>query len=392
MKYLRPVTENLVKDINNIPLLHVINGPRQVGKSTAAQQIAELLQCKLHYATADSPAPFDPSWIEAQWGIALKYAKEENTLLVLDEIQKISGWSESVKKLWDENVNKKLNLKIIILGSASILIQQGLSESLAGRFLLHRFTHWSFKECNEAFGWDLSKWLTFGGYPGSSELISDANLWRRYVNDSLIETVISRDVLQLQTVQKPALLKNLFGLATSFPSQILSYNKMLGQLQDAGNTTTLAHYLKLLESAYLISGIELFSKGTIKRKGSSPKLILWNNALITAPNSFDLARIESEPAIWGRLVENAVGAYFLNNLQGSNWRVHYWNNGKDEVDFVLSNPKSICAFEVKSGRVGKVSGLNNFKQKFSKARLFIIGTGGIALEDFFTKPVTTWLE
>jgi predicted AAA+ superfamily ATPase len=246
--------------------------------------------------------------------------------------------------------------------------------------------YWSFEECQKAFGWDLNQWLFFGGYPGASPLIDNEVLWKNYINDSLIETVLARDVMQLQTVSKPILLRNLFGFATAFPAQIFSYNKMLGQLTDAGNTTTLATYLKLLESAFLVSGLEKFSRGKVRQRGSSPKLILWNNALVNAFDSRSYKQMLADPVWRGRLVENAVGAHFLNSLTSSNQSLTYWRDGNDEVDFVLTIGQNIWAIEVKSGLPGKKTGLTAFKKAYPKAKSFLIGSHGIPLEEFFSQP------
>jgi predicted AAA+ superfamily ATPase len=252
--------------------------------------------------------------------------------------------------------------------------------------MLHRFSHWSAEECSKAVGWDLEEWFYFGGYPGAAPFVKKVDSWKSYVLDSLIETVISRDVLQLQTVTKPALLRQLFALAATYPAQIFSYNKMLGQLSDSGNTTTLAHYLNLLETAFLISGLELFSKGKPRKRGSSPKLVLWNNALINAPSLKSFKQMQEDRAWRGRLVENAVGAKLISDLQGKAWSVSYWREGEAEVDYVLAHGATTIGIEVKSGRAGKLSGMNAFKKAYPKARLLIIGDGGIPLEEFFLQP------
>jgi len=286
------------------------------------------------------------------------------------------------QRLWDEDRRRGSALHVLLLGSSSLLIQKGLTESLAGRFFLHRCPHWSWPECKAAFGWDLERWLFFGGYPGAAPLIDRPDEWKRYIVDALIETVLSRDVMQLQTVAKPALLRHLFALSASYPAQVFSYNKMLGQLQDAGNTTTLAHYLRLLETAFLISGVEAFSAGQLRKRGSSPKLVVWNQALINtlSPRSYREARLD--PAWWGRLVENAVGAHLLNHLQGLDRSLSYWRQGNAEVDFVMARGASLWALEVKSGRTGRLPGLQRFRSLYPKAQALVVGSDGIPLEEF----------
>ncbi len=366
-----------------MPVFQVITGPRQVGKTTAANQIIEKFPYASIYASADAPTQVGPEWIDSQWLLAEKKAEATNkpVLLVLDEVQKATQWSEAVKAKWDQ---RRHDIRLLILGSSALLIQKGLTESLAGRFFLNRFTHWSFDECAEAFGWNLHEWLYFGGYPGAAVFKEDPIQWKQYINDSLVETVLSKDVLQLHPITKPALMRNLFGLATTFPSQVLSYNKMLGQLQEAGNTTTLAHYLDILSTAFLASGLELFSKGHIRKRGSSPKLILWNNALINGISLRDYDQTCSDSSLWGRIVENAVGAHLLNKLSGSSVSITYWRKGNDEVDFVLNAGEQVVALEVKSGRPGRVSGLDVFRKQYPEADAVIIGANGISLEEFFS--------
>lgn len=365
-----------------MPVFQVITGPRQVGKTTAAEQIMEMFPHESIYASADSPTQVGPEWIDSQWVLAERKAASTGkpVLLVLDEVQKARQWSEAIKARWDQ---KKHDIRLLVLGSSALLIQKGLTESLAGRFFLNRFSHWSYDECAEAFGWSLEEWIYFGGYPGTSIFKEDVSQWKQYVNDSLIETVLSKDVLQLHPINKPALLRNLFGLATTFPAQILSYNKMLGQLQDAGNTTTLAHYLTVLDAAYLISGLELFSRGSVRKRGSSPKLVLWNNALINGISLKNYEETVTDSTLWGHLVENAVGAHLLNRLCGHSVSVTYWRRGNDEVDYVLNAGEQLAALEIKSGRPGRVSGLSAFRETYPDAKTFIIGANGIPLEDFF---------
>ena len=366
--------------------LQIVIGPRQVGKTTAARQAAARSECPCHYASADEALPPGPEWIEAQWNAALRLAAhcEAPAWLILDEIQKVRGWSEEVKRLWDADTTEKI--QPLLLGSSALLLQKGLSESLAGRFFLHRCSHWSWPEMRDAFGWDLETWLVFGGYPGAANYIGDPELWMRYISDSLIDTTLSRDILQLETVAKPALLRHLFGLAAHYPSQVLSFNKMLGQLVDAGNTTTLSHYLQLLGQAFLITGLSAYSGGEVRRRASSPKLIVQNNALVTASNPRAFAMKNTDAAWRGRLVENAVGAVLLQEYTSSTTSLYYWRDGMLEADFVLADGPQLFGIEVKSGRPDKISGLAAFKKKYPKANPLIIGSSGIRLETFFENP------
>jgi hypothetical protein len=370
-----------------MPFLHIITGPRQTGKTTAARQVAEGWAGEVHVAAADTALPPGPEWVRAQWEIAdLKRRNGRKVLLILDEVQKVRGWSESVKALWDRDAGKKPVLRVILLGSSALLVQKGLSESLAGRFMPYRCGHWGWGEMRGAFGWGLEDWLFFGGYPGAARLKGDPDAWARYVSESLVETVLARDVLQMSTVAKPALLRHLFALTAAFPAQILSYNKMLGQLQDAGNTTTLAHYLRLLEAAFLVSGLERFTGGKGQKRGSSPKLVAWNNALVNALRGDAPAMAREDRAWRGRLIENAAGAHLLNGLEQSRYRLFYWRQGDLEVDYVLKTPKDLWAIEIKSGRAGKAEGIAQFLRLHPQARPLIVGPGGLALEEFFMTP------
>jgi len=373
--------------------LHIITGPRQVGKSTAANQIADSWEGEVVSSTADSPIPPGPQWIEQHWLRAFSKAQGgTKTLLILDEIQKVTGWSEVIKRLWDQAKLTDPPLYVLLLGSSSLLLSKGMTESLTGRFLKYSMSHWSFKEMNQAFGFDLPSYIYFGGYPGSVELISNESVWKQYILNSLIETVLTKDVLQMQVVTKPALLRHLFFLSMSYPAHILSYNKMLGQLQDAGNTTTLAHYLKILESAFLVSGLERYHGNKNMKRGSSPKLIAWNNALVTSLSEHSFENAMNDPELWGWLVENAVGGYLMNNLPSGKYSIRYWREKNNEVDFVVSSAKKTWAIEVKSNRVKKVGGLKKFCENYSNVTPVIIGGTGIPLEKFFMDPVLSVFE
>lgn len=375
------------------PVIHAMIGPRQVGKTTLARQIETSIDFPSLYATADSPVPLDAAWIETQWRRAAAMAAEsaKPVLLILDEVQKVRGWSETLKLLWDSRAGGP-EIRVLVLGSSALLMQEGLSESLAGRFFLHRCTHWGFAECHEAFGWSLEQWVYFGGYPGAAVFAEDEPSWKRYITDSLIETVLARDVLQMSKVTKPVLLRHLFALAATLPAQNLSYTKMLGQLQDAGNTTTLAHYLKLLESAFLASGLELFSRGVQRKRGSSPKLILWNNALINALSTHTFKEALADTIWWGRLVENAVGAHLCNILASMEYSLTYWREGNHEVDFVVAKGREAWAIEVKSGRSGKTAGLSRFRNRYPEAQALLVGAQGIPLVEFFSTDPRQWFR
>jgi predicted AAA+ superfamily ATPase len=371
--------------------IQVLSGPRQTGKTTLAQQAMTGIKISSHYATADEPTLKDRIWIEQQWEVARMKTKsggrKKKALLILDEIQKITGWSETVKRLWDEDSANKLPLYVIVLGSSALLVQSGLTESLAGRFEVIPITHWSFTEMQKAFGWNVDQYIFFGGYPGAAELIQDEPRWSNYIRDALIETTISRDILLMTRVDKPALLRRLFQLGCNYSGQVLSYQKMLGQLQDAGNTTTLAHYLDLLQSAGILTGLSKYAGQRVRQRASSPKLLVLNTALMSASGSVKMKEAKHEPDQWGRWVESAVGSSLANRIIGKNIELFYWSSRNREVDFVLSRKNELVAIEVKSGRnKGTFPGVEAFSKEFKVKRKLLVGPQGIALDEFLLIP------
>jgi uncharacterized protein len=374
--------------------LHVVAGARQVGKTTLVDQVIGALAWPTVYASADEPALHDTSWLSAQWERGrLAAAASGDAVLALDEVQKVTGWSETVKRLWDEDTRAKSRLRVILLGSSPLLMQQGLTESLAGRFEVLHVPHWSYAEMREAFGFSLEQYVYFGAYPGAASLISDPERWRRYLLDSLIETTISRDVLLMTRVDKPALLRRLFELGCAYSGQVLSYTKMLGQLQDAGNTTTLAHYLELLSAAGMLTGLSKYSGKAVRQRGSSPKLQVLNTALMTAQSGLSMEEARADREFRGRLIESAVGAHLANAAAGGTCDLFYWRERNREVDFVLRKGKTVVAIEVKSGRPPQAfPGLAAFGDAFGARRTLIVGEGGIPLEEFLSRPVEYWLQ
>jgi len=392
--YQRPYAALLARRLSEPRrFIQVVAGPRQVGKTTLVQQVIERQRVPVIFASADEPTLRGPEWIPQQWEAARLALGRRGAILVLDEVQKAAGWAESVKRLWDEDTRKKRPLKVVLLGSAPLLIQRGLSESLAGRFEVLRLPHWSLKEMRAAFGFSLERYLFFGGYPGAAPLAGDSDRWARYIRDSLIETTIGRDVLLLTRVDKPALLRRLFELGCHYSGQILSYTKMLGRLQDAGNTTTLAHYLDLLGAAGMLTGFSKYAGQTVRRRGSSPKLQVMNTALMTAQSGLTPDEARTNQDFWGRLIESAVGAYLANAAATGVCQVFYWRERDREVDFVVKAGRSLVAIEVKSGRVrGSFPGMAAFVKSFKPRRTLLVGGDGIPLEEFLLKPVEHWLK
>jgi hypothetical protein len=398
----RPVLDQLLGRLREPRrFLQVLAGPRQTGKTTLARQALEEIGVPGHYASADEPAPRDRSWVAQQWDLArLRAAARQAAgargrgaaLLVLDEVQKVPEWSGVVKRLWDEDTARRVPLKVVLLGSAPLLVQRGLAESLAGRFELVPVTHWSFPEMRDAFGLDVDHFVFFGGYPGAAPLLDSYDRWSRYILDSLIETTVARDVLLMTRVDKPALLRQLFHLGCAYSGQILSFQKMLGQLHDAGNTVTLAHYLELLSGAGMLTGLPKYAGRQLRQRGSSPKLQVLNAALATAQAGIPFEAAREDREHWGRLVESAVGAHLVNTARGTAVEVSYWRERGREVDFVLRAGRKVVALEVKSGRrPTSLPGLDAFTAAFSPTRRLLVGGGGIPVAEFLAQPATYWV-
>ena len=381
--YRRPIFEAALARLREPRrFLQVLAGPRQVGKTTLARQLVDAIGLPSHVATADEPTLRDRAWLLQQWEAGRDLARgRSGAVLVVDEIQKVPGWSETIKRLWDEDTAARRPLRVLLLGSAPLLVQRGLSDSLAGRFELVRIWHWSYAEMRDAFGWDVDRYVYFGGYPGAAPLIGDEERWGAYIRDSLIETTLSRDILLLSRIDKPALLRQLFGMACDLSGQIVSYQKLVGQLQDAGNTTTLAHYLELLAGAGMVAGLQKYSGSRVRQRGSSPKLLALNTALISATTGTGFARTRADHERWGRLVESAVGAH----LYRPDRPLFYWRERDREVDYVVRGTDGMIALEVASGRrKGTLPGIAAFMKTHRRVRPLLIGAEGIPLERFLT--------
>ena len=365
--------------------IQVITGPRQVGKTTLVTQLVGKMKTGHIFISADSVAATNSTWLAQQWEAArikMNQGGDEGFLLVIDEIQKIDNWSELVKMLWDADTRNKKNLKVILLGSSRLLLQQGLTESLAGRFEITYMGHWSFDEMRQAFAWNANQYVWFGGYPGSADLINDEKRWKAYVQYSLIETSISKDILMLTRVDKPALMKRLFELGCTYSGQILSFTKIMGQLTDVGNTTTLSHYLNLLNTAGLLAGIEKYAKDIIRKRSSSPKFQVHNTALISAQRAELFGEVVKKPDDWGRLVESAIGAHLINYSHTEGFGLHYWRERNDEVDFVIEQKGKVIGIEVKSGATQGLGGMKAFQKQVKPYKVLLVGNSGIPWQDF----------
>ena len=365
--------------------IQVLMGPRQVGKTTMMKQLTEEVKTDTISVSADGVINSNWLWIQQIWEnarIHLKNTVNNELILIIDEIQKLDNWSEIVKEQWDFDTKENNNIKVILLGSSRLMIQKGLTESLAGRFEATYVGHWSFSEMEEAFGWNVNQYIYYGAYPGAASLIHQEERWKNYIKDALIETSISKDILMMTRVDKPAVLKRLFELGCLYSGQILAYTKLLGELQDAGNTTTLSHYLTLLSDSGLLGATEKYAGNVIRKRASKPKFQVFNNALLTAQDDLTYEKALSDTKIWGRLAESAIGAHLLNNAITNNYTVYYWREKNDEVDFILERKKNLIALEVKTGRKSENKGMRVFAETFKPKKVLLIGTSGIGIETF----------
>lgn len=390
----RTITHTLIKRLSEKrKFIQIILGPRQVGKSTAIRQAIEELSYPSVYALADLPVPPGHAFIAQNWNEARKQAEGgKKILLVLDEIQKIEGWSNVVKKFWDEDSHEGRPIQVVLLGSSALMIQKKLPESLAGRFEIIRFPHWFYTECRKAFGCHLEDYLFYGGYPGGYELMDDEIRWKQFVTDSLIETALTRDIMFLVDIQKPVLLRKLLYLGCEYGGQILSYGKILGDLSDVGSKLTLMNYQRYLESAFLIGGLQAWKGSGILRQKSMPKWLPLNTALMTALSAKSKKEMMSDKVIYGRLVEVAVGAYLYNQALINRSEVYYWREENNEVDFVVRYREKLLGIEVKTGFEYGTKAFDAFQKKYPKARVLLVGEYGVSVEKFLSTPIETYFS
>ena len=375
--------------------IQVISGPRQVGKSTLVKQVLQETKIPYMLVSADNVDHVNTAWIGEIWNTArarMKVAQHNEYLLVIDEVHKIDNWSEAVKKEWDEDTFNDLNMKVVILGSSRLLLKDGLTESLAGRFELIRMPHWSYLEMHEAFNMDVDHYIYYGGYPGGAMYISKEHRWSRYIKDSIVTPAIEKDVLRTKVVYKPALMKQLFELGCAYSSKEISLNKMLGQLQDAGNVTTLAGYLTTLNESRLLCGLQKYASDNARKYNSVPKLMVYNTALFSVQSGMTFNNAYTTPKLWGRWVESAVGAHLLNQADEYDYKLYYWRVKDDEVDFIIEFDKRCIAIEVKSGRRTSNNGLALFSEQFHPIQSFVVGSGGIPIEEFLSWDMGRLLE
>lgn len=370
--------------------IQVVMGPRQIGKSTVVKQVLKDLDIPYQLFSADNVPATNTAWVSNCWAAvrSLKASKGlECMILVIDEIQKIQNWSEVVKKEWDDDTFYDRNIKVLLLGSSRVLLEKGLSESLGGRFEEIRMTHWSYPEMKECFGFTLEQYLFYGGYPGAAELIDDQDRWEQYIQSAIIDATINKDILMNTAISKPALLRQTFELGAAYSGELLSLTKMLGQLQDAGNTVTLAGYINLIDESGMLCGLQKYSVDMARRKSSIPKLQVYNNALkmVYTPHTFEQAIVDRKE--WGRIFESGIGAHLVSQAFVHRFDVFYWRDRNDEVDFIIRKKGCVVAIEVKSNAEKNTKGLNVFRERFNPQSAFVVGDGGISAEDFLSMDI-----
>ena len=374
--------------------IEVVVGPRQVGKTTLVKQVLKTVKIGYHHVSADNVPTNQTNWISEVWNTArskMRAAGTNEYLLVVDEIQKIPSWSEVVKKEWDDDTFNDVNIKVILLGSSRVLLEKGLADSLAGRFEEIRMSHWSWPEMRDSFGMTLEEYIYYGGYPGAAPLISDTDRWSQYIESAIVDATINKDILQNHVVTKPALLRQTFELGSSFSSQELSVTKIMGQMQDAGNTTTISSFLQLLSDAGLLTGLQKFANDKARKRASTPKFQVHNSALKNYLSPLSLENALIQPKQWGRFYESAIGAHLVSKAFENRFDLFYWRQGNDEVDYVIQKRDCLMAIEVKSNHEKTTTGLQVFKEKFSPKVSLIIGPEGIGIEEFLSHDPIDYL-
>lgn len=363
--------------------IQVVIGPRQTGKSTGVSQALGKLSAPVVEYAFDRPRDRRSAKLEEIWGQAREMlGSSPEVILSLDEIQKVPDWSSTVKFLWDEDTRRGNNIKVVATGSSALTLRGGMAESLKGRFEEIASTQWTLAECRDAFGYSLDDFLFFGGYPGAAALKDEPDRWFAYMHDSIIEPTITQDVLEMETVKKPALLRALFEIGAMYSAREISYRKLLGQLDDRGNTEVISHYLDLLSHAGLLSGLRKYDEKPLRSKTGSPRLLVHDTSLMTAASEEDAEALFANPAQKGHLIETAAGAYLLERSRQERFSVRWWRDRNDEVDFVITKGRKRTAIEVKGGHTRRTKGLGAFVEKYPGTYVLIVGAESCPLEEF----------
>ena len=394
--YKRSIYHTIIKRLEEHRMfIQVVMGPRQIGKSTVVKQVLDDLGKPYLLYSADTIPSTSPKWISECWAntrLQMRAQQLEEMILVIDEVQKLKNWSEYVKNEWDADSLNHINLKVVLLGSSRVLLEKGLAESLMGRYEEIRMSHWSYPEMREAFNMSLEQYIYYGGYPGAAQLIEDEERWANYVNGAIIDATINKDILMDSPISKPALLRQTFELSVAYSGKILSLTKMLGALQDAGNTVTLAGYLNLLGDSGLVTGLQKFSVDMAHKRASIPKYQVYNNALLSVLSGLSFKEAVTDSKRWGQIFESAIGAYIISEAFVHRFEVYYWREGNDEVDFVLKKNQKIVAIEVKSNGETKTTSMERFHKLFYPLATIVVGENGIQPELFLSMDLRKFFE
>lgn len=355
--------------------IQLLVGPRQVGKTTLLLELEKIFGEKAFYTALDSPEASLPGYWERFWSKAEEAAQSGETVIVLlDEAHIFPNWSVLLKGQWDRVVRMKWPIHIVATGSSALRLATGSRESLAGRFERLTLTHWTLSYFAEAFHLPLEEavdiFIKMGTYPGAFRYIQEPLRWKAYVRDAIIDTALGRDIMSLAPIRKPALLRQIFAVCVTIPAQIISLQKMMGQLQDAGAIETIAHYLSLLEEAYLIAAISKYSPQEIRMRASPPKIVVLNNALLGCTDQSSTPEQEKDPQKFGFWVENAC----LSMAWNAGQKVRYWREEPFEVDGILEGSWGKWALEIKTGNIGSsdLNGLSEFIRRHPSFRPLVL--------------------
>ena len=382
--------------------VQIVTGPRQVGKTTLLLEIARQWGSRSLYLAADAPEASLPGWWEQQWRQAEQLTHAGPALVLLDEAPYLPNWSRLLKAQSDRIARDRLPIHVIVSGSAALRLSSGTRESMAGRFERLVLTHWSARDLGHAFGLSreeaIDYFVRFGGFPGGVSLRKDLPRWQAYIRDAIIDPAIGRDLLALEAVRNPALLRQVFAVCCGHPSEIISVQKIQGSLTDSGTLGTLSHYLQLLGESYLVAALPKWSAREMRRRASPPKLVPLSNAFLTLGSQQEPPTRQGDPALWGRWLENACLAFLCNSGQN----VQYWRREPVEVDAVIEGSWGRRAIESKTGSwtTRDLAGLLEFCRQAPDYSPLVIcddsdidmaaraGVQGIAWQDFLWNGIT----
>jgi predicted AAA+ superfamily ATPase len=351
------------------PLIQIVCGPRQVGKTTSIKTLISELNGNAVYVNFDNPGPTPHDKIKFEWERATKLSGHK--LIVFDEIQNVKGWASLIKELYDEERPKR-ELSVAILGSSAIELLLSSEESLLGRYELIRASHWNAYETSKAFNWGLEEFLQFGGYPILSEMFnknsneSDYSRCQNFLRDAIIEPIITRDIFSIQNVANTPLFRQILKITLSLPCEEISFTKLLGQISSKGGSATVKNYLELMEKAFLIKLLHRYSGGVIRKRTSTPKIVPLAPALIHAYS--DPLRIKNDPTWFGHVYESTI----ISRILETNFELFYWSNSREDVDLVIESNNLLIAIEIKSSNTYDSRGLNAFKKAYPKAKTLVI--------------------